>query len=278
MEEQRTLRREPAGCTATGLLKLLALVFMFADHSGKMVFGNMTELRMLGRLAFPIYCWCLAVGAHYTRSFPKYLLRLLALYALSQPLYMVALNHSWAEPNIFLTLAVAVLGLWGLREQRYGSHIWAPLLALVLAELLDCNYGWTGVLLVFLMYLLRDSRVGLGCMLLCFCMYWGSSSSTLHTVFGMDLSGLTELPFGDIFKPFVKLQTWALLSLPLILWRPPERLAKLRLPKWVGYGLYPAHLLLLLLLEGLQTNGWTAVYHRLMGLAVNPVLSLLGLR
>lgn len=95
MEDRQRVLPAVAGCTETGLLKLLALVFMFMDHSGKMVFGNAVELRLLGRLAFPIYCWCLAVGAHYTRSFPKYLLRLLGLYAVSQVLYMVALNHSW---------------------------------------------------------------------------------------------------------------------------------------------------------------------------------------
>ena len=35
-----TARRNPAiaGCTATGVLKILALVFMFIDHAGKMLF------------------------------------------------------------------------------------------------------------------------------------------------------------------------------------------------------------------------------------------------
>ena len=96
MEEQQRPLPRIAGCTETGLLKLLALVFMFMDHSGKMIFGNMMELRLLGRLAFPIYCWCLVVGAHYTRSFVKYALRLLGLFVVSQVLYMVALNHSWS--------------------------------------------------------------------------------------------------------------------------------------------------------------------------------------
>lgn len=45
-------RRNPAiaGCTATGVLKILALVFMFIDHAGKMLFPQIAEMRMLGRI------------------------------------------------------------------------------------------------------------------------------------------------------------------------------------------------------------------------------------
>ena len=48
-----TARRNPAiaGCTATGVLKILALVFMFIDHAGKMLFPQIAEMRMLGRIA-----------------------------------------------------------------------------------------------------------------------------------------------------------------------------------------------------------------------------------
>ena len=49
-----TARRNPAiaGCTATGVLKILALVFMFIDHAGKMLFPQIAEMRMLGALPF----------------------------------------------------------------------------------------------------------------------------------------------------------------------------------------------------------------------------------
>ena len=57
-----------AGNTATGALKIIALCFMFMDHAGKMLFPNVPELRVLGRIAFPLYAWCLVVGFHYTRN------------------------------------------------------------------------------------------------------------------------------------------------------------------------------------------------------------------
>ncbi len=255
-------RRAIAGCTNTGLLKLIALVFMFIDHAGKMCFPAIPEMRMLGRIAFPVYCWCLVVGAAHTRSFPRYLGRILLIGLISQPLYMVALHHPLTDYNIFLTLFVALLGLWGLRERKLLSHLWAPVLTLMLAQLLDVDYGWKGVLLVFLLWAVRDSRSGIAAVMIAFCLFWGSASSTVQKFFGLSLTGLTRSQFGSLISPFLKLQSLALLALPLLLIPFPGRI---RLPKWTGYALYPAHLALLILIEQLMgrpihwehlTNAW----------------------
>ena len=124
--------RSIAGNPNTTLLKLIALVFMFIDHAGKMCFPSVPEMRMLGRLAFPIYCWCLVVGAAYTRSFPRYLGRIALIGLISQPLYMVALNHPLTDFNIFLTLFLALLELLKLGETHieqdeiYGEIVLLP--------------------------------------------------------------------------------------------------------------------------------------------------------
>ena len=53
-----------------------------------------------------------------------------------------------------------------------------------------------------------------------------------------------------------------MLALPLMLWNLPGRI---RLPKWTGYALYPAHLVVLIVMEYLMgvtvhwehlTNAW----------------------
>lgn len=259
---QLTNRRPIAGNTHTALLKLIALVFMFCDHAGKMCFSNIPELRMLGRLAFPIYCWCLVVGACHTRSFPRYLGRIALIGLISQPLYMVALNHSVNQFNIFLTLFIALLGLWGLRERKWGSHIWAPVLALIAAQWLGVDYGWKGVLLCLLLYAARDSRSGIAAVMVAFCLFWGSSSSVVSKVFGLSLTGLTRGRLSGLISPFLRLQGLAILSLPLMLLPMPGRI---RLPRWTGYVFYPGHLVILLALEALMgkaihwehiTNAW----------------------
>ena len=238
--------RPVAGNTNTTLLKLIALLFMFVDHAGKMCFPAVPEMRMLGRLAFPLYCWCMVVGASHTRSFPKYLGRIALIGLISQPLYMVALNHPWSDFNIFLTLFVALLGLWGLKEKKWFSHIWAPVLAIGLAHLLGVDYGWKGVLLVLLLWAVRDSKPGIAAVMIAFCLFWGSASSSVTRICGYSLSEFLRTPVGAALSPFLKLQGLALLSLPLMLWTIPGRV---RLPKWVGYLIYPAHLALLIGLE-----------------------------
>ena len=61
-----TVKKSLAGNTATGWLKILALLFMFCDHAGKMLLPNVPEMRMLGRIAFPLY-W----GATTPAAFPS---------------------------------------------------------------------------------------------------------------------------------------------------------------------------------------------------------------
>ena len=241
MEDRRAL----AGNTATGVLKLIALALMFVDHAGKMLFPGVLEMRMLGRIAFPLYCWCLVVGFHYTRSVPKYLLRIGLTGLISQPLYMLALNHTWREPNVFLTLFLGLCALWGIRERKGCSHLWAPAAALALAVVLHCDYGWKGVALMLLLYAVQDSRAGIAAVMVAFCMFWGSGSMGISSIAGVTLTGLPA-PLGELLAPWLRLQALAVLALPLMLWRWKK---DVRLPSAVGYGIYPAHLALLWVLE-----------------------------
>ena len=239
--------RRPAGNTATTWLKIIALVFMFIDHAGKMLFPAVPEMRMLGRIAFPVYVWCMIVGFHYTRSVPKYLLRVLVVGLVSQPLYMLALNHPWNEPNVFLTLFLGLCALWGIREKKFLSHLWAPVAALMLAIVLKADYNWRGVLLFILLYAVRDSRGGIAAVMVAFFLFWGTSYGVTKSIFGLSIN-LNDLPafVSNLLSPFLRLETYALLSLPLIL-IPFKK--DLKLPRWVGYALYPAHLAVLYLLE-----------------------------
>ena len=238
---------KPAGNTATVWLKIIALVFMFIDHAGKMLFPAVPEMRMLGRIAFPVYVWCMVVGFHYTRSVPKYLLRVLAVGLISQPLYMLALNHTWNQPNVFLTLFLGLCALWGIREKKYFSQLWAPAAALVLSILLNADYGWKGVALFILLYAVRDSRPGIAAVMTAFFLFWGSSYSVTKSLFGLSVN-LNALPgwLSQLLSPFLRLETYGLLSLPLIL-IPFGK--DLKLPRWLGYMLYPAHLAVLYALE-----------------------------
>lgn len=235
-----------AGNQATGLLKLLALLFMCCDHAGKMLAPGVLEWRMLGRLALPLYAWCLVVGACYTRSMGKYLLRMVAVGAISQPLYMWALNHSWQELNIFFTLALALVGVWCIREKRWLSQWWGPVAVLLISATLRVDYGWKGVLFILLLYGVRESRAAIACMMVAFCLFWGSSSATVPSILGVRVPITGMIGLVTLMSPWLRLQAMAIGALPLILWRCPWRIS---LPSWVGYGFYPVHLLILGFIE-----------------------------
>ena len=76
------------------LLRLIACFCMFIDHAGKMLFPQLTWMRLVGRLAFPLFAYGIAVGAAMTKHPQPYITRVAALALVSQPLYAVALGHT----------------------------------------------------------------------------------------------------------------------------------------------------------------------------------------
>lgn len=236
----------------TNLLKLAAMLAMFCDHAGKMLFPQYPVMRIIGRMAFPIYSYCLAVGCVYTRNMLKYLERMVLLALISQPIYVLAMGHSmqamyavsfaekpvqaalnfyvksWAaHPGILLSLSLGLLAIWSLREKRLILSVAIAVFVYLAQTKLD--YGWRGVALMVLFYLFIERRWMSLPMVLAFMLWWGLSGAG-YSLFGVK--------FG--------IQAFAMLSLPLIYLHTRSGL---RLPKWLFYAFYPVHLALIYLLD-----------------------------
>ena len=245
-------RRETlAGNMDTSLLKLLALIFMLIDHIGARVLTSVPELRIIGRMAFPLYAWCLVVGSVKTSDPARYILRMLMLAVISQPLYMMGLQHSYQELNILFTLTIALAAIWGIRQKFCFSHIWAPILCYVLLGFIQVDYGWKGLTFILVLYLARESRSGLIAAFLAYALYWGTSSSAVTEIFGWKLPFLRWEGIKQPLQAFFKLQGMVWLSLPLI--AIPMN-SGYKMPKWLSYALYPMHLVLLIVLRLLFTD------------------------
>jgi len=236
--------------TDTNLLKLIAMIAMVADHTGKMLFHS-NLMRIVGRAAFPIYAYCIAVGCIYTKNHLKYLSRLVLVGLISQPFYAVALSHttqqmyavafsqnpvgavlnfyvhSWSHPSIFLTLALGLLVIWTIRERQLV--LTAALALLVWRMQGSIDYGWKGVTLIVLFYLFSP-KWWLSLPLVFAFMFWWGMGSTAYHLFGVSFS----------------MQMFALMALPFI-YIPTH--SRLRINKWVFYLFYPAHLIGMLLIE-----------------------------
>lgn len=246
-----------AGNLDTSFLKVLALLFMLVDHLGAAIFPGIPGLRIIGRMAFPLYAWCLVVGSEKTRSPLRYGLRLLLLGIISQPLYMMALSHTWANLNILFSLLVGLIALVGIQKRWMLSQIWVPALCYVLLGFLRVDYGWMGLTFILVLYGARQSRAGLVTAYLAYALFWGAGSSAVKELFGWQLSFLNWPGLGPVLSALFRTQGMVWLSLPLIALPTHTRL---KMPQWLGYALYPAHLVLIILLRVfLNGVGWTAL-------------------
>ena len=139
-------------------LKIIAMITMTCDHVGLQLLPQWEFLRILGRLALPIYAWMIAEGCRHTRSRRKYLMRLASMAALCQIVYFVAMGSLYMCILVTFCLSIGLIRVW---EDR--SAPWLTLLVtlgvfficVVLPELLPgfyVDYGLTGVLLPVFVY------------------------------------------------------------------------------------------------------------------------------
>ena len=243
----------------TGLLKVIAILCMIADHIGAKFFPTIVELRVIGRIAFPLFAWCLCVGAVHTRNVWKYALRVLLVGILSQPFYMQALDHKWYQLNVFATLLLGLLAIAGIRKKRWGSHIWAPALALACSVVIQMDYGWQGVLFILLLYACRGKPSTIAALMISYCLYWGYGTFQVNSFLGVNLAEVLTRLTGNsrLGSDMARVQFYAILALPLML--IPMK-GRLRLPKWISYGAYPAHLLVLGVIR--HWNNIMFLFHR----------------
>jgi len=61
------------GVLSNNQLKMIALVCMTIDHIGAYILTDWIILRIIGRIAFPIFAYMIAEGCAYTKNRKKYL-------------------------------------------------------------------------------------------------------------------------------------------------------------------------------------------------------------
>ena len=133
-------------------LKLLAMLAMTADHIGAVFFPEIPLLRWIGRLAMPVLCFFIGEGLRHTRSPRRYLLRLTGFALLSELPFDLAFygGIEWGHQNVYFTLTLGLLALWAIQSRGMEGWLLA-LTAALAAELLGCDYGMYGVLLILLL-------------------------------------------------------------------------------------------------------------------------------
>lgn len=179
-------------------LKMIAVITMLIDHSAATILERILVqmpswapatvdnweqwyrldllLRGIGRMAFPIYCFLLVEGFHYTHSRRKYAARLFVFALISEVPFDMALNQSVLEfsyNNVFFTLFLGLLVImaadWVMERfssDNLTSEIGRITLLVVIgmvgcalaSYVISCDYGASGVIAIYIMYLLRSKQ------------------------------------------------------------------------------------------------------------------------
>lgn len=233
-------------------LKFLACLTMFLDHTGAILVAAAirsgaggallrelyTLLRTVGRIAFPVYCFLLAEGVHYTGNPRRYGIRLLIAAFLSELPYDLALRggFTWQKQSVMVTLLLGFLALEGMKRCKHLlPKLLFPLPFCLLAELLRTDYGGEGVALMALFYLTRE--VPHKYLLQLIGMWFLFSPG--HRMALNWLNGI-----------HITTQEWAVLALIPISLYSGEKLSRSKGLQWAFYLFYPVHLAILGILKG----------------------------
>lgn len=154
-------------------LKILAMIAMTCDHVGLQLLPQLSFLRIIGRLALPIYAYMIAEGCRYTRDRKKYLLRMVSMAAFCQSVYFFVMGSLYMCILVTFSLSICLILLWdsGNRRRFYAAFLGAFFLCCVLPEFLAgtdffIDYGIMGVLLPLLIYLRSTKGLMAGLVLL----------------------------------------------------------------------------------------------------------------
>lgn len=94
-------------------LKIIACISMVIDHIGYVIFPDMQILRMIGRIAMPIFAFFIGEGCFYTKDRKRYFSRLFLLGLICQALYVAESFISGSGNalyfNILLTFSCSVI-------------------------------------------------------------------------------------------------------------------------------------------------------------------------
>lgn len=215
-------------------LKLIALLTMTVDHIGAYMFPHILWLRIVGRIAYPIFAYMIAEGCFYTRRHGRYIVSMAIAAAVCQVVSFLfagvlaqdilvtftlsiglifLLKRAMAEANekSFVLFGLGVLGVLAVTE-------FVPLLLPGLDFGVD--YGFFGVMLPVVVFAGRTR--------------W--QKLFLEAV----VLVLLGIQYGWV-------QIWALLALPFLALYNGQR-GKWKL-KWMFYIYYPAHLAVIYLIE-----------------------------
>ena len=230
------------------LIKWIAMISMFIDHAGfRLIIGDSgapvylrAVTHILGRLAFPLFCFLLVDGFMRTRSKDKFFLRLLIWAIVSEIPYDLMVHGRvfyFNDQNVLWTLLFGFSFMWmadliksldWYKEDKVSKTIGVLMQVIVgiimvfAARFCKCDYGGAGVVFIILGYIFSDY-------------------SKKQPYIGPYKTMLFGYLIGYALLAIRYYSTIYAFPGALLIWQYQGKAGK-RMPRWLGYSFYPLHM------------------------------------
>lgn len=228
------------------LLKILALVTMLIDHVGYALFPGFMFLRIIGRLAFPIFAYQIAIGYSKTSNLKKYTQRLLIFGLISQipysffnpelqfhPLHLnvmimflaamaavytfnlgISKITAFKQDKNFINILLAILFFLGTIAINVAPEIAEFYLNGRYGYIFSFEYGILGIAMVLAFYIFREKPLGAIIVVGVLYCLWGYYQCALIVS-----NGIPRLFWHNLFD-FKYI--WSILTMPNAFYRLPS--------------------------------------------------------
>lgn len=225
-------------------LKIIAALSMLIDHIGVVLLPDVTILRIIGRIAFPIYAFMIAEGCANTKNKPWYFFTVFILGTGCQIVYYLYDGDTYM--GILITFSLSILVIYAMQylketvlasENSRGKQCAVHLIFLLtiagvyfLNRYFEIDYGFWGCMTPVFASVFRRTRSNRS-------PYWERFDDLPVHVFMLGIGlVIVACVFGGI-------QPYSLLAIPFLLLYSGKRGKKKM--KAFFYIFYPAHLIVL---------------------------------
>ncbi len=215
------------------MIKLFALLTMLVDHIGLIFFPDIRWIRYIGRLAMPLYGYCIARGFYCAKehgTIKKYVYNLVLLTIAAEVPYCIMEQKPALDIGLTWLLAVAVLYTLESDTESPKKYIITGAILLFAAGLyhfISFDFGIYGVLTAVFMYYLMIKKEDPYSMFLALVILWAFYVLVMRKSFEQFFA-VFSIFFIVLLKPFDK---------------------KINIPGKLYYWFYPVHMAILLIIK-----------------------------
>lgn len=203
---------------SSSMIKAIAIAVMIIDHIGAVLYPQITILRIIGRIALPLFAWQLSISVDKTHDVRKLLKRVFIFAVISQIPYTTLFGY---RLNIFFSFTLSLITLILYKQDRFAGYL-ALFVSIVMSQGMNIEYGWYAIMMVFLFYIFksgfRKSVIAQTILSIAYCLM--NPGIQLFAIISLAIIGLYNDEKGPLYE---------------------YRLAL--------YSIYPAHMLLLIVLN-----------------------------